>query len=583
MSSQGPLSAGAAASDASYGANAWSGTGNVFASDNNYSQSSVTSGNDTQYLVLTQFGFTIPTGATIDSVVFEVERSKSALSGVVKDARVRVVKGGVVDAADKANTLLGWLTTDATATYTFTVPGDVALSPADVNATDFGLAFAAASGGTPGTPQVDYVRATVNYTDVAWAADQWSQAVVARPQPAPLRSVSQAVMRTEPTNVSAFDVASFPRCEVGRGGPPRPGMRSVTVGFAEPLSYATFDVATLARATSAQSPRQPLRPGRNGVFTPPIVEPTIAAPLDAGTVPPAITVARQAPPLSRGSTWIAYGKMVDPDTGEQEQPQMRVELARVGWARLQMAPANRSVVVNRVPQPESPAGFDAWVTRSVPPRLPRRRAGPGGASFLPEMSGPPPAFVRVSRPRIIPRRGSSRLTDPFDPPLPWPSRFGGVTARTVRPLPLARSCAANVHPTLAETRAFALVSAPRAPQRRGSTLTAYLPDFQREGFLAVPVVKTGRAAFRRGARALTASVFEVRAVGDVALLHPLVSRPLFWMTRAWWPRTLLAWCPQTISTVGRKDDRDGAGGGGNARSVTGSARRDLAKTGTPSQ
>jgi hypothetical protein len=578
VASQGPLSPSTLTDDASNGGTIpWDTPGNAAASDDVRTVADNPTGSAflTHRLVATGFPFSVPTGATINGILVEWEQ---LATGTVLDAAVRVVKGGTVGSTDRS-AATNWPTSEAYVTYgsSSDLWGDT-WTDSDVNASDFGAAISATVSAASAA-KIDHVRITVYYTVAGWSASQWAQAVVGRPQPAPPRSLSRAALVTEPTNWTTFDVGTFPRCGVGRGGPPRPAMRSLVVGFAEPLSYATFDAATVARSTTARPPRDFARPGRQTVFTPPIVEPTIAAPLDPGTVPPSVVVTRQVPPVQKGSWLVTYGKMVDSDVGEQEQPQIWV-----GRARVESWPASRTRIALPPPQPETPAGFDAWAARFYPGGRGRTRAGRGRSWLTPELSGPPMADARVSRGRRATRRAASWLTDPVEPTFPWPSRWTPTVARTVRPVPLARTRIATVHPTLAETPAAVFASAPRRAQARGRARAVWLADFLTDGLGLGPVVvaTVGRRRPRRPAPSPTAT-FEPLTVGGVAILRPLVARPLFWRTRAWWPRTLLAWCPQTVSTAVRKDDRDGAGGGGNSRSVTGYVQRGRAGTGNPSQ
>jgi hypothetical protein len=123
----------------------------------------------TQNLTLTNFGFNIPTAATICGVV--VTAKKKALNvnvlSNVADNSVKLVKGGIVSGTNKA--LAGnWTTTNTSFTY----GGDtdswgLTLTPADVNASNFGIAFSAYITGTISlipSAQIDNIQVTVYYT-----------------------------------------------------------------------------------------------------------------------------------------------------------------------------------------------------------------------------------------------------------------------------------------------------------------------------------------------------------------------------------------------------------------------------------
>lgn len=127
------------------------------------------------YLKATGFGFSIPSGATINGIVVEVERKASAntASNTIVDTSVRIVKGGALGVNDDKATAGGWPTTDAYATYGGST--DLWLetwTPTDINATNFGAAIAAeevCTGTTAVTASVDHIRITVSYTPAAAA------------------------------------------------------------------------------------------------------------------------------------------------------------------------------------------------------------------------------------------------------------------------------------------------------------------------------------------------------------------------------------------------------------------------------
>lgn len=157
--SQGPLSPGTVVNDSSIGTSLWVNPGNAIASDNMLA-STAPGGVPSQFLKATAFGFSIPSVAQITGIEATVER-RSAL-GTVVDAAVRIVKGGIVGASDRA--ALGfWPTTDATVTY----GSDSDLwgetwTAADINAPGFGFAISATD--SFDTAGVDHVTLTVFYT-----------------------------------------------------------------------------------------------------------------------------------------------------------------------------------------------------------------------------------------------------------------------------------------------------------------------------------------------------------------------------------------------------------------------------------
>ncbi len=144
----------------------WSNTGNVAASDNSY----VTSGNIpgasgayTDYLVVTDFGFSIPLGSTISGIVVEVERADP--NARTADYSIRIVKNGVIGSTEKSFNA-GYTMTDNYQIYGNA--GDLwgeGWTESDINDAGFGVAIAAqrsvAGGTTAG--RIDHIRIIVFY------------------------------------------------------------------------------------------------------------------------------------------------------------------------------------------------------------------------------------------------------------------------------------------------------------------------------------------------------------------------------------------------------------------------------------
>lgn len=165
MASEGPNNGSSAANDNSIGTVAWANTGNVFASDDARANTgNIVSGSISNYLVVTGFGFAIPSGATIDGIVVEAERSSAAAS--CEDEAVRIVKGGAIGATDKSSGV-NYPSTEAYQTYGgATDKWGETWTDSDINASTFGVAFAAQNNtGTNRQARIDHVRITVYYTE----------------------------------------------------------------------------------------------------------------------------------------------------------------------------------------------------------------------------------------------------------------------------------------------------------------------------------------------------------------------------------------------------------------------------------
>ena len=183
MPSQGPNSPATLADDTSFGGFSWTNPGNASSSNNSYAESAVSgfpSETDTFYLKATDFGFSIPGGATIDGILVEIEKSESTAADDVIDRRVRIVKGGTIGSTDKADAT-EWPTTDAYTSYGGAADlwGET-WTPADINASNFGTVIAAGCASTgPGIPLIDHIRITVTYTAGADVAKQKAIVVAA--------------------------------------------------------------------------------------------------------------------------------------------------------------------------------------------------------------------------------------------------------------------------------------------------------------------------------------------------------------------------------------------------------------------
>jgi len=146
----------------------WSNLSNVGASDdadaNNTSNLS-SAGDFTDYLQVTDMGLNIPSGATINGIEISIERSDA--SGKIKDNRISVVKGGVIGATNQSKNP-AWPSSDANSVYGGAADlwGETWTS-ADVNASNFGIAFSVqrtGGGGATAFADVDHISITVHHT-----------------------------------------------------------------------------------------------------------------------------------------------------------------------------------------------------------------------------------------------------------------------------------------------------------------------------------------------------------------------------------------------------------------------------------
>jgi hypothetical protein len=144
---------------------------NALVSDDNYSKASATAfllSGTTNYLAATNFHFAIPVSSSICGVVAEIEESAIGINILawVQDNSVKLVKGGSVAGNNMAKPGI-WTGTDTYGSYgSGTDTWGNTLTPADINASNFGIAISAKFSGVIGvfpSVQVDYIRITVYY------------------------------------------------------------------------------------------------------------------------------------------------------------------------------------------------------------------------------------------------------------------------------------------------------------------------------------------------------------------------------------------------------------------------------------
>jgi len=165
-------SPGTAANDSSVGAIQWNSVNNVKIEDINNADVYINPNVITNYLKATNFGFSIPDGATINGIYVEIKKraSYAEASKNVKDKYIKIVKSnGSIGTTDNANTVSLWPTTMAYSGYGGSSDkwGET-WSSSDINDSDFGVVVSAV--GTASRLDfvigyVDHIRITVDYTE----------------------------------------------------------------------------------------------------------------------------------------------------------------------------------------------------------------------------------------------------------------------------------------------------------------------------------------------------------------------------------------------------------------------------------
>ena len=173
MSTAGPNSCGTGSNYNDGGDNAWSSPTNIQSDDSSYASVALGGAAYSQALYAKNFGFSIPTGATITSIKFTVKRKASMRYCITEYHIIMCDASGSPSGSDKADTSTKW--SDANETIekpSGATPGDstywgLTLTPELVNDADFGLKISARNTNMymyQQTAYIQYVSCTVTYT-----------------------------------------------------------------------------------------------------------------------------------------------------------------------------------------------------------------------------------------------------------------------------------------------------------------------------------------------------------------------------------------------------------------------------------
>ncbi|MCB0533908.1 MAG: choice-of-anchor D domain-containing protein [Lewinellaceae bacterium] len=166
--SNGPTYPGAGNNVTGAGTIAWSNPSNITANDNSHATIFMTnSGESSNYLQGTDYGFSIPANATIVGIEATIGRFQNSTSGTsIRDVVVSLIKNGTVISNNQAITGSDWPTSETAQSYggSTDVWGE-SWTPANINASNFGLALRVNTGtDSDRTGSVDYMQITVYYT-----------------------------------------------------------------------------------------------------------------------------------------------------------------------------------------------------------------------------------------------------------------------------------------------------------------------------------------------------------------------------------------------------------------------------------
>lgn len=170
MASTGFTLASTAANENVSGGAIWQNPANALTDNGSIANSDPGSPGTTAYLNITNFGFSLPSGALIDGVVVRIQRSEGNTNVNAVDHTVRLLVGGSRAGDNKADTSTEWPTTDTNKDYggasdLWGLSGT--LTKAVVEASSFGISFRAqrlAGGGINTELDVDVVWINIYYS-----------------------------------------------------------------------------------------------------------------------------------------------------------------------------------------------------------------------------------------------------------------------------------------------------------------------------------------------------------------------------------------------------------------------------------
>ena len=169
MSDTGWKSPGTVVDDATVGTIAWSNPDNAKTSDNSYAIFHHSKGSPiSHYLKATNFGFSIPDGATINGIIVSIERYRENYASSFYDSEIKIVKAdGSVGSTNKS-TGAEWSTTESYVSYGSSSDlWQETWSSSSINDVDFGMVIAVASQSSPDSANayVDHIQIKVYYTE----------------------------------------------------------------------------------------------------------------------------------------------------------------------------------------------------------------------------------------------------------------------------------------------------------------------------------------------------------------------------------------------------------------------------------
>ena len=156
----------------------WADTSNAGASDDVYATATFSAAATSQFLKITNFGYALPSDATVLGIRAVVERSRA--DGLqVQDSAIQLVKGGTIGGDNKKGTELWNSGADHDRAYgsSSSLWGET-WTYANINASTFGIAIAVQCTGGTGAARIDCVTLTVYYSTKLKAGIQYAEATI---------------------------------------------------------------------------------------------------------------------------------------------------------------------------------------------------------------------------------------------------------------------------------------------------------------------------------------------------------------------------------------------------------------------
>lgn len=171
MSDTGWKSPGTVVDDSSVGTKAWSNPSNAKANDSTYAELWAMSStfSYSHYLKATNFGFNVPSGATITGIEAQIKRGDVYYYTYDENVRL-VLSNGSIGSENKAKTTTNWGSIEYIAYGGSSDLWSETLSASDINDTDFGLVLSiklsdVSNGEIGNNEYVDHIQIKVYYTE----------------------------------------------------------------------------------------------------------------------------------------------------------------------------------------------------------------------------------------------------------------------------------------------------------------------------------------------------------------------------------------------------------------------------------